>query len=80
MAKIVKEPFFYLKTKRLHKPTKYNIMDNQQETNNYNLIKAIGLSVLMIIMLFSFFTKKDDATIFGIPTNPIQKTDSTTVQ
>lgn len=55
-------------------------MDNQHETNNYNLIKAIGLSVLMIIMLFSFFTKKDDTSLFGIPTNAIQKTDSTTVQ
>jgi hypothetical protein len=55
-------------------------MDNQRETNNYNLMKVIGLAVLMAIMLLALFTKKDDATIFGIPGNTIHKTDSTSTQ
>jgi hypothetical protein len=55
-------------------------MDNQQEANNYNLMKVIGLGVLMTIMLFSFLTKKNDATFLGIPNHVIQKTDSSTTQ
>jgi hypothetical protein len=55
-------------------------MNNQQETNNYNLMKVIGLTVLMIVMLFSFLSQKDNSSIFGIPSNQIQQTDSTTVQ
>lgn len=55
-------------------------MSNQQETNNYNLMKVIGLGILMLIMLLALFTKKDDGNIFGIPGNTIQKTDSTTAR
>lgn len=60
--------------------SKYNIMDNQEEINNHNLMKAIGLGVLMVVMLVSFLTRKNDATFLGIPENVIQKTDSTTAQ
>lgn len=52
-------------------------MNNQEETNNYNLMKVIGLALLMVIMLLSLFTKKNDDNFFGIPTNKIQKTDTT---
>lgn len=55
-------------------------MDNQEESNNYNLMKVIGLVILMLMMLLTLFTKKDDATIFGIPGNTIHKTDSTSTQ
>lgn len=62
------------------KNSKYNIMDNQQETNNYNLMKVIGLSVIMILMLFSFLSKKDSTSVLGIPNNKIHNTDSTSTQ
>jgi len=55
-------------------------MDNQEETNNYNLMKAVGLGVLMVIMLLAFFTQKDDASIFGIPSETLHKTDSTSTK
>ncbi|WMX15641.1 MULTISPECIES: hypothetical protein [unclassified Aureispira] len=55
-------------------------MNHQEETNNYNIMKVIGLGILMIVMLIALFNKKDDASVFGIPGNTIQKTDTTITQ
>lgn len=53
-------------------------MNEHEETNNYNLMKVIGLAILMAIMLLSLFMKKNDDNIFGIPGNTIHTTDTTT--
>lgn len=55
-------------------------MDNQQEMNNYTLMKVIGLGVLMLLMLFSFFTKKDNTSFLGIPNNAFHQTDSSAAE
>jgi len=49
------------------------MIDNEQETNNYTLIKDIGLNVLIIIMYFLFFAKKTRQPFLAFLAMPFKK-------
>ena len=53
-------------------------MENKNEIINNNLVKVIGLAVLMAFMVIAYFSGSEEPkTIFGLPVDQIEKIDST---
>ena len=52
-------------------------MHNQHKTTNQNIIKVIGLGLLLILMVIAYFNKKRVSTKFGIPFEKIDSIKST---
>lgn len=52
-------------------------MHNQHETTTNNLVKIIGLGLVMLMLLFAFFFNKGNTNPFGLPIDRIENVDST---
>ncbi len=50
-------------------------MHNQHETINHNLVKAIGLAILMAVMAIAYFSGHGADLTFGLPVDAIENTD-----
>lgn len=52
-------------------------MQTEEEITQYNMLKAIGLALVMIIMILYAIFNKGEGTAFGIPLDKINQVDST---
>ena len=50
-------------------------MHNQHETINHNLVKVIGLAILMAVMAIAYFSGNGADLTFGLPVDDIENTD-----
>lgn len=51
-------------------------MHNQHKATNQNMVKVIGLGLLMILMAIAYFNKKAIAPTFGLPFEQIDSINS----
>lgn len=51
-------------------------MYNQEKNTRHNLIKIIGLALLMVMLLLTLLFRKENSDPFGLPIPPTHTVDS----